>query len=242
MALHGEGLTKEHLAVRVVIFGATGMVGRGVLKECLDDHRVEDVLVVGRRGCSERHSKLREVLHDDFFDYSSIQTELTDRDTCFFCLGVSSVGQDESTYTRLTYDLTLLAAEALLRASSRMTFIYVSGAGADSTERSRSMWARVRGRLENRLLAMPFQAAYVFRPGYVQPMRGTKSRVFLYRIVHGVVGWTYPVLRRLFPRAVTSTVAIGLAMIAVAESGYESRVLESDAINAAARMMNAPSD
>lgn len=123
-----------------------------------------------------------------------------------------------------------------------MTFIYVSGAGADSTERSRSMWARVRGRLENRLLAMPFQAAYVFRPGYVQPMRGTKSRVFLYRIVHGVVGWTYPVLRRLFPRAVTSTVAIGLAMIAVAESGYESRVLESDAINAAARMMNAPSD
>ncbi len=235
MALHGEGPTKEHLAVRVVIFGATGMVGRGVLKECLDDHRVEDVLVVGRRECGERHTKLREVLHDDFFDYSSIQTELADRDTCFFCLGVSSVGQDESSYTRLTYDLTLSAAEALLRTSSRTTFIYVSGAGADSTERSRSMWARVRGRLENKLLAMPFQAAYVFRPGYVQPMRGTKSRVFLYRIVHRAVSWTYPVLRRLFPRAVTSTVAIGRAMIAVAESGYESRVLESDAINAAAR-------
>jgi uncharacterized protein YbjT (DUF2867 family) len=220
--------------VRIIIFGATGMVGTGVLKECLDDARVEDVLVIGRRTCGETHTKLREILHDDFFDYSSVQTEFSDRDTCFFCLGVSSVGKDESTYSRLTLALTLAAAEAFLKADSPRTFIYVSAAGADSSERGGSMWARVRGRLENKLLAMPFQATYIFRPGYIQPMRGATSQVFLYRVVYIAVGWTYPVLRRLFPGSVTSTVAMGRAMLELAEHGNESRVLESDAINAAA--------
>ena len=220
--------------MRIVVFGATGMVGSGVLKECLDDDRVEDVLVVGRRDCGEHGEKLREVLHDDFFDYSAIHAEFADRDTCFFCLGISSIGQDEDSYTRLTHDLTLSAANALLGAASRMTFVYVSAAGADATERGGSMWARVRGRLENRLLAMPFQDVYIFHPGYVQPMRGATSRVVWYRILYAGVGWTYPVLRRLFPHVVTSTVAIGRAMIAVAHSGYARHVLDSAAINAAA--------
>ena len=211
-----------------------GMVGMGVLKECLDDDGVEDVVVVGRRKCGEQHAKLREVLHDDFFDYSAIRAELADRDTCFFCLGVSSVGQDEESYTRLTHDLTLAAADALVGAESGMTFVYVSAAGADRTERRGSMWARVRGRLENSLLNMPFRAAYVFRPGYIQPLRGTKSRVLLYRIAYMAIGWTYPALRRLVPHAVTSTVAIGRAMIAVARYGHENQILDSAAINAAA--------
>ena len=210
------------------------MVGRGVLKECLDEPRVEDVLVVGRRQSGEQNEKLREVVHHDFFDYSPLSTEFEDRDTCFFCLGVSSVGQDEASYTRLTHDLTVSAAEALLAAAPDMTFVYVSGAGADSTERGRTMWARVRGRLENRLRAMPFQAAYIFRPAYIQPMRGAMSRVFWYRVVYAGIGWAYPILRRLFPGKVTSTVAIGRAMIAVARNGSENRVLDSHAINAIA--------
>ena len=145
--------------MRVVIFGATGMVGMGVLKECLDDDDVEDVLVVGRRESGVQHAKLRELIHKDFFDYSPIRAELSDRDTCFFCLGVSSVGQSEESYTRLTHDLALAAAEALVGVASGMAFVYVSAAGADPTEQSGSMWARVRGRLENKLLGIPFRAA-----------------------------------------------------------------------------------
>ena len=210
------------------------MVGKGVLKECLDDSGVENVLVVGRHSCGEKHAKLREVIHDDFFDYSSIHADLADRDTCFFCLGVSSVGRSEESYTRLTHDLTLAAADALVGEEPRMTFVYVSAAGADRTERAGTMWARVRGRLENRLLEMPFRTAFVFRPGYIQPMRGTQSRVTAYRILYAAIGWTYPVLRRLFPRSVTSTVAAGRAMIEVARHGHEERILDSAAINAVA--------
>jgi uncharacterized protein YbjT (DUF2867 family) len=220
--------------VRVIIFGATGMVGMGVLKECLDDDCVEDVLVIGRRECGERHAKLREIVHDDFFDYSAIHAELSARDTCFFCLGISSVGQDEDSYTRMTHDLTLAAADAFVGDESLMTFVYVSAAGADRSERGRSMWARVRGRVENKLLEMPFRRVYVFRPAYIQPLRNTRSRVFLYRILYAAIGWTYPVLRRLFPRSVTSTVAIGRAMIAVARHGHEDQVLDPAAINAVA--------
>ena len=210
------------------------MVGTGVLKECLDHDVVEDVLVVGRRSCGEQHPKLREVLHHDFFDYAAIHSELADRDACFFCLGVTSVGKDEDSYTRLTHDLTLAAAEALVGPESDVTFVYVSAVGADQTERTGPMWARVRGRIEKRLLEMPFRAVYIFRLGYVQPLRGEKSRVFLYRILYWLIGWTYPALRRLFPRAMTSTVAIGRAMIAVADRGCEEHILDAVAINAAA--------
>ena len=204
------------------------MVGTGVLQECLDDDAVEDVLVVGRRRCGEQHAKLREVLHDDFFDYTAIQSEFADRDACFFCLGVTSVGKDEASYTRLTLDLTLAAAEALVGSGAHVTFVYVSAVGTDQSGRG-PMWSRVRGRLEQKLLAMPFRAAYIFRLGYVQPLRGATSRVFLYRLAYAAVGWTYPVLRRLFPRAVTSTVAVGRAMIAVGQHGHEEHVLDAAA-------------
>ncbi len=221
--------------MRIVLFGATGMVGKGVLKECLDDERVEEVLVIGRRKCGEVHHKLHEILHNNFFDYHLIKEQLVGYDACFFCLGVSSVRKDEPTYSHLTYDLTIAAAETLLKTSPKMTFIYVSAAGADSTERGRSMWARVRGRLENKLLTMPFKAAYIFRPGYIQPMRGVKSRVFLYRIVYAIIGWAYPLFQPLFSKSVTTTVAIGQAMINLADGKEKSHVFEVQAINEASR-------
>ena len=224
--------------MRVLLFGATGMVGAGVLKECLDDKRVENILIVGRRTCGITHDKIREILHEDFFDFSSIKKSLTDRDACFFCLGVSSVGKDEETYSRQTYDLTMAAATAVLESTSAATFIYVSGVGADSTEKGKSMWARVRGRLENRLLTMPFKGVYVFRPSYIQPLRGVQSRVFLYRILYATIGWAYPILKRLFPGSVTTTVAIGQAMINLAESGYPEQILEVDGINSASASPN----
>ena len=162
----------------------------------------------------------------------TIAAEFTDRDACFFCLGVTSVGKDESSYTRLTYDLTLAAAEALVGSRSAVTFVYVSAVGTDQTGGG-PMWSRVRGRLERKLLEMPFRATYIFRLGYVQAMRGARSRVFLYRVLYGAIGWTYPALRRLFPSAVTSTVAVGRAMIAVTQHGHERQILDTAAINAA---------
>jgi uncharacterized protein YbjT (DUF2867 family) len=223
----------DFLIMRIALFGATGMVGGGVLKECLDDKRVEKVLVLGRQKCGEAHDKLHEILHNDFFDYNAIMEQLAGYDACFFCLGVSVLGKDEITYNRLTYDLTVAAADALLKANPATTFIYVSAAGADSTEQGRSMWARVRGRLENKLLQMPFKATYIFRPSYIQPMRGTKSRVILYRILYALIGWAYPLLQFLFPRSVTSTVAIGQAMINLVDSKQESHILGIHAINLA---------
>jgi len=160
--------------VNVLIFGATGMVGMGALLECLDDSRVQSVLVVGRSSCGVRHAKLTEVLHQDFFNYGPLADRFRDRDACFFCLGVSSAGMDEPKYHRLTYDLTLAAAQAMATANKRMTFCYVSGQGTDSSGRGSSMWARVKGQTENALLRLPFKAAYMFRPGLIQSMRGVR--------------------------------------------------------------------
>jgi uncharacterized protein YbjT (DUF2867 family) len=209
------------------------MVGAGVLLECLDDSRIDDVIVIGRRSCDVRHDKLHEIVHNDFFDYSSLAAQLTHINACFFCLGVPSPGKTEEEYTRLTYDLTLAAADALLSVSPQMSFVYISAAGADSTEQGSSMWARVRGRLENKLFSMPFRSAHALRPGFIQAMRGTRSSVRMYRVVYALTGWMYPVLRRLFPNAVTSTVTIGRAMIHIATAGWDERVLEMSSINRA---------
>src|SRR4051812_24849221 len=153
------------LSVNVVIFGATGMVGHGVLLECLDDPRVERVLLISRQAVGINHPKTEEVLHQDFFDFATLQPRFADLDACFFCLGVSSVGMNERDYRHLTYDLTLAAAHALAAASAeRLTFCYVSGEGTDSTERGRAAWARIKGQTENALLRLPFKAAYMFRP------------------------------------------------------------------------------
>ena len=220
--------------MKVVLFGATGMVGSGVLLECLDSPRVSSVVAVGRSASGRAHPKLREIIHTDFLDFGSISAELAGRDACFFCLGVSSAGMNERDYTRLTHDVTIAAANALLAASSQLTFIYVSGEGTDGTAKGRSMWARVKGRTENDLLAMPFKAAYMFRPGYIQPMRGVRSKTRLYQTLYDLGGWLYPLLRVAVPRLVTTTVNVGRAMIEVAEEGYSKPILSSADINAVA--------
>src|SRR5580692_7664306 len=174
--------------MNVILFGATGMVGQGVLRECLLDPDVQQVLSIVRTPSSQQHEKLHELLHSNFFDYSEIESQLTGFDACFFSLGVSSAGMDEAKYKHLTYDLTLAAATTLARLNPNMTFLYVSGAGTDSTETGRSMWARVKGKTENDLLKLPFKAAYMFRPGAIQPLHGIKSRTTLYRVMYVALG------------------------------------------------------
>ena len=219
--------------MNVVVFGATGMVGAGVLTECLADPRVRSVLVMGRRPCGLAHPKLREVIREDFFGYADATRDLKGLDACFFCLGVSSAGMTEAAYARVTYDLTLAAAEALLALNPGLTFCYVSGEGTDSTERGRFMWAQVKGRTENQLLRMRFKG-YAFRPGFIQPLKGVRSKTKLYQAVYAVAGPLFPLLRRLFPAHVTTTENVGRAMIEVAARGYASRVLGNPDINALA--------
>ncbi len=171
--------------MKVVVFGASGMVGAGVVLECIEDQRVQSITIVGRSNSGITHPKVREILHKDFFDYAPIQAEFAGCDACFFCLGVSSVGMNEDQYRHLTYDLTLAAAASMVSANSKLTFCYVSGAGTDSTESGRAMWARVKGRTENALLKMPFKAAYMFRPAFIQPLKGVRSKALVPGGIHG---------------------------------------------------------
>jgi len=219
--------------VNVIVFGATGMVGAGVLIECLADPRVRSVLVVGRKPCGVTDPKIRELIRTDFFDYNDAKADLTGHDACFFCLGVSVAGMTEAAYHRVTYELTLSAAEALGTLNPGLTFCYVSGEGTDSTERGRFMWARVKGKTENHLLRMPFKA-YMFRPGFIQPLKGVRSKTKWYQAVYRVLGPLYPVLKRVLPRHLTTTENVGRAMIHVAASGYQKHVLENPDINALA--------
>jgi uncharacterized protein YbjT (DUF2867 family) len=183
-----------------------------------------------RRACS--HPKIREIVHADFTEFESIQAPFTNLDACFYCLGVTAVGLSEPQYHHLTYDLTLAAATALASASAgRLTFCYVSGEGTDSTERGRTMWARVKGKTENALLRLPFKAVFLFRPGYIQPLRGIRSKTRWYKALYDVLGPFYPVLRTLFPKYVTTTVNIGRAMIRVAVAGSSKQILLSADIN-----------
>jgi uncharacterized protein YbjT (DUF2867 family) len=218
--------------MKVILFGATGMVGQGVLRECLLDPDVGEVLVVGRSAIAQQHEKLNQILVKDLADPSSVESKLSGYDTCFFCLGVSSVGMSEDDYRRVTYDLTLKIAATLIKHNPAMTFIYVSGAGTDSTEHGRVMWARIKGKTENALLAMPFKAAYMFRPGYIQPMHGVRTKTRLYGAIYAVVAPLYPVLKKFLPRYVTTTEQLGRAMLSVAETGFPKQVLESSDINA----------
>ena len=210
------------------------MVGQGALRECLDHADVTSVLAVGRSSSGIKHEKVREVIHDDFLDYSGIEETLRGHDACFFCLGVTSAGKSESEYNRVTYDFTLRAAETLVKLNPEMTFCYVSGTGTDSTERGRIMWARVKGKTENHLMQLPFKAAFMFRPGYIQPLRGIKSRTRLYRWLYVLIGPFYPILKTFFPHFVTTTQNLGLAMIRVVTTGYIQSILENKDINAVA--------
>lgn len=220
--------------MRVVLFGASGMVGQGVLRECLLDKDVEFVLSVGRTPISQKDPKLREIIQPDLTDLSGIESELSGFDACFFPLGVSSAGMSEERYTALTYDLTISVAKALERLNPDMTFVYVSGVNTDSTERGSTMWARVKGRTENALLGL-FKNPYMFRPGIIQPLHGIKSRTTSYRIFYALFSPVIPLLRKFYPGYVTTTEQVGRAMINVARRGYPKRILEPSDIEAAAR-------
>lgn len=212
--------------MKVLVFGATGMIGQAVLRECLQDPGVERVVAVGRQPTGQRHPKLGDVVVADVADLLSVEPDLAGFDACLFCLGVSAAGMSEERYTRVTYDLTLSVANTLARQNPGMTFLYVSGMGTDSSERGGSMWARVKGRTENALLRLPLRA-YMIRPAFVLPLHGIRSRTPLYRAVYAVARPLYPLLRRLSPSAVTTTDQLGRAMVAIARDGFPRPIVEA---------------
>ncbi len=218
--------------MNVLLFGATGMVGQGVLRECLLDAGVSRVLSVGRSTTGQTHPKLRELIVPDLYDYSAVREQLAGFDACFFCLGVSSVGMREEDYRRVTYELTLAAAKVLVRLNPQMTFVYVSGAGTDSSERGSSMWARVKGATENALMRLPFKAAYMFRPGFIQPLHGVRSKTALYRWIYVLATPVFGLVRWLAPDRVTTSEQIGRAMLVAAKRGAPAPLVEMPDINA----------
>lgn len=210
------------MAIKAIITGATGMVGEGVLHECLQSSEVDEVLVINRKPCGVKHAKLKEIIHSDFFDFSPIENQLSGYNACYFCLGVTSIGLKEDEYARLTYTLTIHVAETLLKLNPDMVFCYVSGAATDSSAQGKSMWARVKGRTENKLLAMPFKDAYMFRPAYMQPTIGLKNTLKSYALL----SWAYPMLRKLFPKYFSTLAEVGLTMINAVKKGSTKKVLE----------------
>nr|WP_267877344.1 NAD(P)H-binding protein [Massilia mucilaginosa] len=223
-----------------MLFGATGMVGQGVLRECLQAADVEQVVAIGRTPTGQSHPRLRDLVHADLFNYASVCAQLDEIDACFFCVGVTSSRMNEAGYTRVTHDLTLAAANALVAANPRMVFVYVSGAGADSSETSATMWERVRGKTENALLALPFRGVYIFRPGMIQPLDGIKSRTPAYRIFYALMKPVLPLLRAAMPKHVLTTRQVGQAMLAVVRSGARKRVLDSADIGPLGRNATPP--
>jgi uncharacterized protein YbjT (DUF2867 family) len=218
--------------MNVLLFGATGMIGQGVLRECLLDGDVARVTTIGRSATGVRHDKLQEIVHADLWNYAPLEEQLRGFDACFFCLGVTSAGMSESDYTRVTYGITMAAAETLCRLNPNMTFVFVSGAGADSTENGRLMWARVKGKTENAVFRLPFKASFAFRPGVVQPVHGERSRTAAYRVLYAITKPLLPLLRRVWPGQILTTEQFGRAMLLVVRRGAPKRVLESSDINA----------
>ena len=213
--------------MNVLILGATGMVGQGVLRECLLDDGVGRVVTLGRTAVGQTNPKLEEIVVRDLLDLSSVEDRLRGLDACFYSLGASAAGLSEAEYARINYEMTLAVAEALVRSSPGLTFVYVSGAGTDSTETGRTMWARVKGRTENALLRLPFRAAYMLRPGLIVPLHGVKSKTRLYRAFYTMLGPVMPLLHRLFPRSIITTEQLGRAMLRLARTGYPKQVLEA---------------
>lgn len=214
------------MKVRAIITGATGMVGEGVMHECLLHPDVEEVLVINRKPCGVVHPKLKEIIHTDFFDFSAIRSQLVNYNACFFCLGVTSVGMKEPGYYHLTYELTMNMAQLLCEQNPGMVFTYVSGAGTNNKGTSRSFWVRVKGKTETDLMKLPFKKAYMFRPGYMQPTKGLKNTQKAYIFI----SWIYPALRGLFPKFVCTLQELGLAMIHTVTIGYEKQILEVEDI------------
>jgi uncharacterized protein YbjT (DUF2867 family) len=218
--------------VNVVLFGATGMVGQGVLRECLIDPDVRNVLTIGRHATGNTSPKLREIVHEDLLNLGAIESSLSGHDACFFCLGVASAGMTEMNYRRVTFDITLAAATTLVRRNPGMAFVYVSGAGADSTERGRIMWARVRGETENAVLRLPFGIVAVIRPAGIIPLHGIMSRTPLYRVAYTLTRPFWPVLYKAFPQFVTTTEHLGRGLLQIAKHGTPKPILEARDINA----------
>jgi uncharacterized protein YbjT (DUF2867 family) len=216
--------------MRVILFGATGMVGAGVLHECLRDDRVQEVLAILRSTSGRSHPRLRELIRTDFLDYSDARETLRGYDACFFCLGVTAVGKTEEEYRRLTFDITMAAARMMAELNPGSTFCYVSGQGTDSSEKGRVMWARIKGKTENAILQLPLKG-YMLRPGYIQPLGGIRSKTRVYRLFYQLMAPVYPVLKRLTPNLVTTNETVGRAMISLAANGYEARILEVRDIN-----------
>ena len=218
------------MKLKAIIFGSTGMIGQGILMECMENPEVESVLLINRHSLNIQHQKVKEIIHKDFENLSSLIEEFKNYNTCFYSLGVSAVGLSEAEYHSIIYDLAVKIAEMLLKTGQDFTFCYISGKGTDSSEKGKSMWARVKGKLENKLLSMPFRHAYMFRPGYIQPLKGIKSRTKWYNLVYTIFKPFYFLLKSL-KNSVTNTTALAKAMIKVAANGYEKRILESRDIN-----------
>ncbi|MBL8994518.1 MAG: epimerase [Spirochaetia bacterium] len=219
------------MKLKVIVTGATGMVGEGVLHECLNHPDVEKVLIINRKPLGLTHPKLKEIVHGNFYELASAKDKLAGYNACFFCLGASSVGMKEADFHRVTYDLTLHFAETVLAANPGMTFIYVSGASTDSTEKGKTMWARVKGKIENKLLSMPFKNAYMFRPAMMKPTPGLKNTLTFYKFL----GWAFPIMRFLSPNFVSTLADVGLAMIKSVTLGSDKKILEVADINALAK-------
>ena len=207
--------------IKAIITGATGMVGEGVLHVCLQDPRVSDVLVLTRKPTGVQHPKLREVVHSDFYNLAAVESTLKGYNACFFCLGVSSVGMKEADYFKVTHTLTLHVASTLARLNGDMTFCYISGAGTDSTEKGRSMWARVKGKTENDVMKLPFKRAFAVRPGFIKPFAGLVNVHPFYKYIN----WMFPIGRALYPNGFCTLRELGLAMIRLAQDGYPTNVI-----------------
>lgn len=219
------------MKIKAIITGTTGMVGEGVLQQALNSPDVDQVLVINRKPCGVSHPKLKEIIHKNFLDLSPIASQLSGYNACFFCLGVSSVGMKEPEYTSMTYDLTLHMAGILAKQNPDMTFIYISGAGTDSTEKGNLMWARVKGKTENDLMKLPFKKVYAFRPGFMKASAGAKNTPKIYKYLE----WIYPILKTLTPGMASTLSDVGQAMINAVKLGYEKPVLEVKDINALAK-------
>lgn len=217
--------------IKVIIFGSSGMVGQGVLQQCLASDKVEFILLINRSPLGIKSNKLREVIHKDYSDFSSIENLLSGYNACYFSLGISSAGMKEMDYSNITYDFTMAAANILVKLNPDMIFCYVSGTGTDSTEKGRTMWARVKGKTENAILALPFKNSYMFRPGYIQPMNGIKSKTKLYNLIYTFAKPIYPLLKKVAPDYVTNTDKVGEAMINVVFHGYNKTIIENRDIN-----------
>ena len=219
------------MAIKAIITGSTGMVGEGVLHECLQHPDVESVLVINRKSCGLEHPKLKEIIHEDFSDFSELETDLTGYDAAYLCMGITSFGLNEEKYSRITYTMTLALAEPLARLNPGMTLCYVSGAGTDSTEKGRNMWTRVKGRTENALLKLPVKQAFMFRAALIQPTKGLRNTYTAYKMINPIM----PLMRKLLPRYICSLQEIGLAMINATSHGYKQKIIEVEDIVALAK-------